>query len=284
MKKKKKAIFNDLSYLHWLEIAVPWLLADIKRHGSIWFLAHHCTVMASEPRGSVFPGQRLSDEKKELSGQVHHKRTCGNKLLFLQLGAKDGEKQLEAIFSFDVYGSEVRDVRKDISVGDVVSCVGTWRECGHIMDVFSYTIQQRWADVSGGASFQAPEAKKTKDEVEEPPSPPVSTSKRRNLCKFWMSNGSCQRSQCVAFHPQGDELKEARLRWRQEQSRRQASNALPEDPHTEKDKKSHAHRAAVFADWICETHLGELYVWYSEMVLLGIACSGVISISVAKIA
>ena len=172
---------------------------------------------SSGPRG--YPGQRLQDEKKVLEGQVFHKRSCGNKLLFLQLGPSPtlGSTTLnvscpEAIFSFDVYGSEVRDVRKDISVGDVVQCIGTWRDCGTILDVFSYSIQSRWVDVSGGASFQAPEAKMkqhqpgrssnvvkddiatdAKDEVEAPPAPFDSTShrQRRNLCKFWMSNGTC---------------------------------------------------------------------------------------------
>ena len=227
--------------------------------------------MASDPPRGSFPGQRLQDEKKELEGQVLHKRTCGNKLLFLQLASNSSDTEgtsPEAIFSFDVYGSEVREVRKEIAVGDVVRCVGTWRECGHIMDVFSYSIQQRWADIGGGASFQAPEAKNRTPkqdapldaEVEPPPSPypaspAVPASRRRMLCKFWMSNGSCQRSQCDGFHPQGYELKEARLQWRQEQSRRMASNAQAEDPHGEKDKKSHAHRAAVFADWLCEMHL-----------------------------
>ena len=228
--------------------------------------------MAFDPPSGSFPGQRLQDEKKELEGQVLHKRTCGNKLLFLQLGSPTEGTSPEAIFSFDVYGSEVREVRKEIAVGDVVRCVGTWRECGHIMDVFSYSIQQRWAEIGGGASFQAPEAKNPRKapkqdahidaEVEPPVEPPPSpydipaTSRRRMLCKFWMSNGSCQRSQCDGFHPQGDELKEARLRWRQEQSRRMASNAQAEDPHGEKDKKSHAPRAAVFADWLCEMHRG----------------------------
>lgn len=171
---------------------------------------------SSGPRG--YPGQRLQDEKKVLEGQVFHKRSCGNKLLFLQLGPSPTLETTwnvscpEAIFSFDVYGSEVRDVRKDISVGDVVQCIGTWRDCGTILDVFSYSIQSRWVDVSGGASFQAPEAKikqhqpgrssnvvkddvatDAKDEVEAPPAPFDSTShrQRRNLCKFWMSNGTC---------------------------------------------------------------------------------------------
>ena len=170
---------------------------------------------SSGPRG--YPGQRLQDEKKVLEGQVLHKRSCGNKLLFLQLGPSPTlETTLniscpEAIFSFDVYGSEVRDVRKDISVGDVVQCIGTWRDCGTILDVFSYSIQSRWMDVSGGASFQAPEAKikqhppgrsnvvkddvatDVKDEVEAPPAPfdVTSPGRRRNLCKFWMSNGTC---------------------------------------------------------------------------------------------
>lgn len=171
---------------------------------------------SSGPRG--YPGQRLQDEKKVLEGQVFHKRSCGNKLLFLQIGPSPTlETTLnvscpEAIFSFDVYGSEVRDVRKDISVGDVVQCIGTWRDCGTILDVFSYSIQSRWVDVSGGASFQSPEAKMkqhqlfgrsvavvkddvadAKDEVEAPPAPFDMTSQgqRRNLCKFWMSNGTC---------------------------------------------------------------------------------------------
>ena len=212
-------------------------------------------------RLGTYPGQRLNDEKRELEGQVLHKRSCGNKLLFLQL--QDSSLCPEAIFSFDVYGTEVRDVRKQISVGDTVKCVGTWRECGQIMDVFSYSIQQRWADISGGASFQAPEAKRSKpemkklaDQVDAPPPPPEQPeglpSRRRALCKFWMSNGTCMRSQCDGFHPQGDELKEARLRWKEEQTERLLLNNQPDDPHL--NKKSHAHRASVFATWLCETY------------------------------
>ena len=219
-----------------------------------------------------YPGQRLGDEKKTLQGQVLHKRSCGNKLLFLQLKVdvtSDECSSLEAIFSFDVYGTEVREVRKHISVGDVVRCVGTWRDCGQIMDVFSYSIQQRWADVSGGASFQAPEAKcpAKRDakhaaergsstthatDVDPPPAPCEMQSRRRALCKFWMSNGTCMRSQCDGFHPQGEELKEARVRWKQEQAERLLLNTQPDDPHLE--KKSHAHRASVFADWLCEVY------------------------------
>jgi len=228
-----------------------------------------------------FPGQRLSGPQELLEGQVLHKRSCGNKLLFLELDTRQPKNSVqlpstaqswEAIFSFEVYGTEVREVRKQVSVGDTISCKGTWRACGKILDVFSYSMLRRWADIGGGETFAAPAARKV-DEVgrslantkmpqssndctmnEVPPRPPApeSTARRRALCKFWMSNGICRRTQCNCYHPEGDELKAARVRWRQEQFQRVASNAQPDDPHPEQEKKGHAARAAVFAEWLCE--------------------------------
>ena len=188
-----------------------------------------------------FPGQRLSDEKKELEGQVIHKRNYGNKLLFLQF---EDENQSEAIFSFEVYG-EVRRVRKEISLGDIVRCVGTWRDCVRIMDVFSYSIEKTWAEMGGGAQFPTQQRK-----VVSGPAQQIEASTRR-LCKFWMSNGTCMRSQCHDFHPEADALREAKIEWKAFQAERLAQNASPEDPH--ETKKGHAHRAAVFADWLSET-------------------------------
>ena len=237
---------------------------------------------AIDPAESFFPGQRLTAPKELLEGQVLHKRSCGNKLLFLELAAAEepnslspqetGAKSLEAIFSYEVYGAEVREVRKHVSVGDTISCTGTWRACRRSLDVFSYSILCHWADVSGGAAFQAhePQNKSVRTsqghaDVAQPSGtgtgltastdpPPAAgpTSRRRALCKFWMSNGTCRRTQCTCYHPEGEELKEARARWRQEQFERLASNAQPDDPHSEQQKKGHAARAAVFAEWLCE--------------------------------
>ena len=247
-----------------------------------------CGSLMSDTRDAAvngrFPGQRLSGPKELLEGQVLHKRCCGNKLLFLELdraqeasSSPPGEKGLEAAFSCEVYGTGVRDVRKQVAVGDTVSCMGTWRTCGTILDVFSYSIVRRWAEISGGTTFQAHDARKSSGLINcradasrlvgggidgakfvgnpsqaEPPSPEA-TTRRRTLCKFWMSNGTCRRTNCICYHPEGDELKEARVRWRQDQLERLASNAQPDDPHDEQEKKGHAARAAVFADWLCET-------------------------------
>lgn len=81
---------------------------------------------------------------------------------------------------------------------------------------------------------------------------------------------SGMKSQCNGFHPEGDELKEARLRWRQEQSRRLASNVQADDPHGDKEKKSHAYRAAVFADWLCEAYLDSDFSKFQKCDLRGI--------------
>ncbi|CAJ1336313.1 unnamed protein product, partial [Effrenium voratum] len=117
-------------------------------------------------------------------------------------------------------------------------------------------IRRRWADLGGGASFQAPSLKAPRaappEEPEVPAPPEPHPGSRRALCKFWMSNGTCQRAKCQNFHPAPEELQEARLRWRREQQQRLALNAQPDDPHA--DKKSHGARAAVFAQWLEDTY------------------------------
>eukprot|EP00930_Biecheleria_cincta_P009040 TRINITY_DN110668_c0_g1_i1.p1 TRINITY_DN110668_c0_g1~~TRINITY_DN110668_c0_g1_i1.p1 ORF type:complete len:453 (+),score=64.37 TRINITY_DN110668_c0_g1_i1:114-1472(+) len=228
---------------------------------------------------SHHPGQQLDGPRKSLRGQVVHKRTCGNKLLFLELQPEPGtgsqefpgieedknqHRGLEAIFSFEVYGQEVRALRKAISVGDVVSCEGTWRTCGRILDVFSFSHLAHWADIGGGAPFQVPSGagehgRKPNSGAEEHDAPPANKMRRRRsgsdrlqLCKFWMSNGQCQKNDCGCDHPEGEELRTARGLWAERLLQKRVASANPDDPHREEDKKCHASRAAVFAEWICE--------------------------------
>ena len=172
---------------------------------------------SSGPRG--YPGQRLQDEKKVLEGQVFHKRSCGNKLLFpparsmSHFGVHHFECKLPRghFFLWCLWFRSFEMFVKTSPWAMWFSGIGTWRDCGTIFDVFSYSIQSRWVDVSGGASFQAPEAKIKQHQPgrsnvvqrwrcngckgwsRSTPAPFDSTShrQRRNLCKFWMSNGTC---------------------------------------------------------------------------------------------
>lgn len=226
------------------------------------------------------PGQQLDGPRNVLQGQVVHKRTCGNKLLFLELrpepGAdsngfsgieEDQHRGLEAVFSFEVYGQEVRALRKAVSVGDVVSCEGTFRICGRIIDVFTFSHLAHWADIGGGAPFQVPSEtakhgrrpKVGAEEQDAPPPPPASKMRRQRsgsgrmqLCKFWMSNGKCQKTNCGCDHPEGEDLRTARELWAEQLQQKRVASANPDDPHREEDKKCHASRAAVLAEWICE--------------------------------
>lgn len=164
----------------------------------------------------------------------------------------------EVVFSFEVYGAEVRRIRKDISVGDLVRFQGRHRSCGRILDATAYEILERWVEVAGGRAFNAFKDGMDVDAVGgdaarlADPSSPVRSGAA--FCKFWMSNGTCRRVECQCEHPEGEELRIARGQYWDAQKRKRAESANPEDPHSVDDKRSHAQRACVFAEWLCETY------------------------------
>jgi len=213
-----------------------------------------------------------------LEGRVLHKRSYGNRLAFFDIGqlnasettadyatkACNTDVNLEVVFSFEVYGNNVRLVRKDISPGDVVVFKGTFRACQRILDAVDYRILERWSEVHGDCVFNSggleggdgrPRHNKALERSSEPSPPhPVPANEGSLLCKFWISNGECQRANCKRAHPQGEDLCEARKRYFSEKQQRRAQNAHQEDPHGVKEKKGHAQRAAVFAEWLCSTY------------------------------
>ncbi|CAE8590557.1 unnamed protein product [Polarella glacialis] len=67
-----------------------------------------------------------------------------------------------------------------------------------------------------------------------------------------MSNGTCMKTDCDRAHPEGAALREARERWGQHLLQKRTLAANPDDPHEEQEKRCHAARAAVFAEWIIE--------------------------------
>lgn len=223
--------------------------------------------------------------RKRLEAQVLHKRTYGNKLVFLDVYKWSNQEHLtaaedsrssegdvethessdwEVVFSFEIYGSDVRSLRKDISPGDVAEFEGSLRACGKIIDAVVYRITHRWQDIGKGLSFNAlkaaPNSTTHSERRHRNPAEKVAPSLAPEevdegtgiqLCKFWMSNGNCSRSGCGCAHPTGDSWKEARRKYFDVMKHRKASNANPNDPHSAEGKKSHAHRAAVVADWLC---------------------------------
>jgi len=266
----------------------------------------------TDPHARNFAGPKL-----RLIGQITHKRTYGNKLVFLDIRSPDttatskesssatpaatAEAETEAtataeaaaaaaaaaaapseamdideqndaspstqkdeqrnalhgidevVFSFEVYGAEVRRIRKDISVGDKVSFEGTARSCGRILDATSYVILERWSEAADGKCFNFLEGAANRDASRKEGQEKGASAP--SICKFWVSNGVCRRTDCGCDHPDGDELKEAREKYWQGQKKRKIMSADPQDPHSLELKKSHAQRACVLADWICE-HFG----------------------------
>lgn len=200
-----------------------------------------------------------------LQAQVSHKRTYGNRLVFLDL---DNSKLLEhkecneVVFSFEVYGETVRAVRKDICAGDIVRFEGCFRPCGSILDVLSYKMIQRWSDAGNGLHFNAFSGQrphKPKRRVGAPADAPQpaagqTVGGKRAFCKYWISNGSCSREGCGCDHPEGEALKALRREYWESERKRRADTANPDDPHKTEDKKSHAQRAAVLAEWLCSVY------------------------------
>ncbi|CAO3599836.1 unnamed protein product [Absidia cylindrospora] len=69
-------------------------------------------------------------------------------------------------------------------------------------------------------------------------------------CKYWLNQRKCYRMDTCPFqHPTGPDFEKAREIWVQERLEiRKIITADPDDPH--KDKKPHALRALIFAQWI----------------------------------
>mmetsp|Transcript_15869 Transcript_15869/g.49344 ORF Transcript_15869/g.49344 Transcript_15869/m.49344 type:complete len:435 (-) Transcript_15869:58-1362(-) len=195
-----------------------------------------------------------------------HKRTYGNRLTFLDVqergpdtestgdrpeGDNDG---LEVVFCFEVYGAEVRTVRKDISAGDVVHFEGRFRPRSRVLDAVSYRMLQRWSDRGDGEHFAVKRHRNGKDHPVVGHDPSSSSSRPKSFCKFWLSNGSCSRVGCRCDHPEGEALRAARSEYWESQKKRRAESANPDDPHRSEDKRSHAHRAGILAEWLCATY------------------------------
>lgn len=167
--------------------------------------------------------------------------------------SKPAADVVEVVFSFEVYGAEVRRIRKDISVGDVVRFEGAYRECGRILDAVVYEIFERWSDATGGRCFNFLEGMANRS-IPAACRSEASNEGSASICKFWVSNGVCRRTDCKCEHPDGEELRLARGQYWDAQKKRKVETADPEDPHRLEDKKSHAQRASVFADWLCSTY------------------------------
>lgn len=220
------------------------------------------------------------------AARVVRKRTYGNRLFFLDVqpdavqlegqelpdnpksaelpgaeGARQGGSKplLEVVFSFEVYGAEVRKIRKDVCAGDRVSVIGSYRSCGRILDATSYRILQRWRDANDGVPFNpasygfenVAERSKSFGFTLPPESEEPDFAEGKMFCRFYVNNKSCQRPGCDCEHPDEEELKEVRRRFWNMQKQKKKTSANPDDPHSIDGKKSHAQRAAVYADWLC---------------------------------
>ncbi|KAI8332118.1 hypothetical protein BC941DRAFT_381974 [Chlamydoabsidia padenii] len=75
-------------------------------------------------------------------------------------------------------------------------------------------------------------------------------AKKEMTCKYWLNQRQCHRLETCPFqHPTGPEFEIAREAWVQERLEiRKIITMDPKDPHT--DKKPHALRALIFAQWI----------------------------------
>lgn len=71
-----------------------------------------------------------------------------------------------------------------------------------------------------------------------------------SLCKFWVRRGQCGTPGCTFRHGALSQSEEQQVRLR----RQQTTVAVDvDDPHAADDKRQHARRHAVFADWLLST-------------------------------
>lgn len=199
-----------------------------------------------------------------------HKRIYGNKLVFLDIRedlepvkpATPAEATdllqhaaVEVVFAFEVYGTEVRRIGKDICVGDIVEFHGTYRSCGRILDVLEYSMRSRWREVTSDPFDPAKYGLKRKEHGGKSAGFRLGGPGAESavlMCKFWLSNKACPREGCQCEHPEGEELAEARRQYWGLLREKRARSANPNDPHSPEGKNGHAQRAAVFAGWLCE--------------------------------
>eukprot|EP00928_Gymnodinium_smaydae_P089582 TRINITY_DN73523_c0_g1_i1.p1 TRINITY_DN73523_c0_g1~~TRINITY_DN73523_c0_g1_i1.p1 ORF type:complete len:499 (+),score=64.70 TRINITY_DN73523_c0_g1_i1:34-1497(+) len=249
------------------------------------------------PLPFVSESGKVDSEKCRLEARILHKRTYGNRLVFFDVkpdepgkveqasgtsGPKGeesvgdkpapsstapetdedpGDKHfLEVVFSFECYGAEIRTIRKDICVGDVVEFHGSYRPCGRILDVVQFKISSRWRDEGKGEPFNAAAYGHHRVQDDGGRSSGITLkvsdapdAQEKLFCKFWISNKSCQRDGCQCEHPDGEDLTQARQQYFALQKAKRARVANPNDPHSADGKKGHAHRASVFAEWVCST-------------------------------
>eukprot|EP00403_Amphidinium_massartii_P023889 CAMPEP_0178399834 /NCGR_PEP_ID=MMETSP0689_2-20121128/15481_1 /TAXON_ID=160604 /ORGANISM="Amphidinium massartii, Strain CS-259" /LENGTH=432 /DNA_ID=CAMNT_0020020617 /DNA_START=22 /DNA_END=1317 /DNA_ORIENTATION=+ len=226
----------------------------------------------------------LPDDRPRVAflAQVHHKRAYGNRLLFLDVQVKedgaaghhvhghipDDPRGVEVVFAFEVFGQEVRKVRKEICPGDVIFFEGAFRTGSAILDAVAYKSVEKWSASTEGVSINAMRSAAAAAKQMEAggvhggrsrsASRKAAQQPRRGkgalLCKFWLSNGQCRRQDCKCDHPEGEELQEARRKQAEQQKERRALNADPNDPHAQESKKSHGHRASVFVDFLCSVY------------------------------
>ncbi|KAI8096657.1 uncharacterized protein BX664DRAFT_324552 [Halteromyces radiatus] len=90
-------------------------------------------------------------------------------------------------------------------------------------------------------------------------------------CKYWLNQRKCYRIDTCPFqHPTGPDFEKARETWVQERIEiRKIITCDPNDPH--QDKKPHALRALIFAQWIYEQLLSKLKPNMDDMTVLDIA-------------
>lgn len=206
-------------------------------------------------------------------GRALHKRTYGNRLVFLDIrvipesGAETEDCEvIEVVFDFEVYGSEVRVVRKDIVAGDIVSFQGRARTeisktGARVLEATSYAVVERWTD-HNTSQFVDAVAKTARSALRQrgfpcnradKPSGETATGKRL-FCKMWLNNHMCSREDCSCDHPEGEALKEARRQYSEARRARNLEIAVPEDPHHLDNKRFHSQRADVFAEWLCSVY------------------------------
>jgi len=126
---------------------------------------------------------------------------------------------------------------------------------------------QRWTDAGSGLHFNAFDGKRPHKPKRRGGSAAVgahadapravagqAVGGKRTFCKYWISNGSCSLESCGCDHPEGEALKALRREYWEAERERRANTANPDDPHRTEDKKSHAQRAAVLAEWLCSVY------------------------------